>query len=203
MNKNISYSFRAVIFIFSCILLMLSFSYFSYADSDVEDNPYAPYSDFEELYEAYQVAVSNNDTALQEELLNIGYSSLRYEIEQSESTMTIPESLLGNKVSLRYDPLEQYYVQTVFPSYFSYGYFETRSDGVTLSLGNTKSYWSPEDKAEGWTATYMKFRNNSNWNNTNIMQEQFYCHARVVYAYLEQEWNLEPWRTSMNPITCN
>lgn len=126
-----------------------------------------------------------------------------YEIEQSESTLTIPESLSRSKVFLRYDPLEQYYVQTVFPSYFSYGYFETRSNGITLSLGNTKSYWSSEDKAEGWTATYMKFRNNSNWNNTNIMKEQFYCHARLGYVFIEQEWNLEPWRTSMNPITCN
>ena len=76
--------------------------------------------------------------------------------------------------------MEIYQREVVLPQYFSYSYFETRSNGVTLSPGN-----------------------HSKWDNTEIMQEQFYCHARLGYSAMESEWNLEPWRTSMNPFTYN
>lgn len=93
--------------------------------------------------------------------------------------------------------------EEVLPQYFSYSYFETRDNGVCLSLGNRLSYWSSDDKSTGWTAVRISYQNHAYWDNTDIMEEQFYCHARLGYAAIESEWNLEPWKTSINSITCN
>lgn len=153
---------------------------------------YGPYDSFEDLYYAYLKAVEENDVALQQELIEIGETSLKAEIEMSKSTLVQPH----------YDAIDEYWKQ-FFHNYFSYGYFEVRDNGWCLSLGNKLSYWSNEDKATGWSATYASFHNNSHWDNTSVMEDQFYCHARLVYAALQDEWNLEPWKTSINPITCN
>lgn len=152
---------------------------------------YGTYTSFNHLYDAYQDAIKKGDTRKQEELLAIGRSSLEAEMEISSDI-----------IQPQYDPDQMYWINQ-FPNYFSYGRFETRSNGITLSLGNFKSYWSSTDKINGWNSVYAKFASSSNWNNTNIMKEQLYCHARLGYAAIEAEWNLEPWRTSMNPITCN
>lgn len=154
---------------------------------------YGPYNNFEELYQAYMQAVEEGDSEQQALLLEIGRTSLRAEIEMSQANTPVPA----------YDPVEQYWRDEVLPQYFSYSYFETRSNGVCLSLGNKLSYWSSDDKSTGWTAVRMTYRNHRYWDNTEIMKEQFYCHARLGYAAIENEWNLEPWKTSVNPITCN
>ncbi len=95
------------------------------------------------------------------------------------------------------------FISSVFPKFFDYGYFEKRYNGDTLSLGNKKKHWSSKDKANGWNSVMARFYDDSRWDNTSVMEEQFYCHARLGYAAIEYEWNLEPWRTEMNPITCN
>lgn len=158
-----------------------------------EDNIYAPYNNFPELYNAYMDALEQGDTELQEELLEIGRTSLLAEIERSKQTAK----------QRRYDPDAMEWAER-FPEFFSYGKFEERSDGWTLSLGPIeKFYWSDQMKSDGWQATYFRFYKNSHWANTDVMEEQFYCHARLVYSWMQDEWNLEPWRTSMNWITCN
>lgn len=162
-------------------------------DASEYSNPYSPYANFEEVYKAYQEAVANGDELKQEELLEIGRRSLYKEIEVSEK----------QALNARIDPDELYWKQQ-FPTYFSYGYFEQRSNGWTLSLGSkNQGVWTSTAKSNGWNSVYAKFKDNSHWNNTDIMKEQFYCHARIAYSTMEEEWNLEPWRTSMNPITCN
>lgn len=154
---------------------------------------YGPYDNFEELYEAYMQAVEDGDTNQQAYLLEIGRTSLRAEIEMSQANTPAPA----------YDAVEQYWREEVLPQYFSYSYFETRDNGVCLSLGNRLSYWSSDDKSTGWTAVRISYQNHAYWDNTDIMEEQFYCHARLGYAAIESEWNLEPWKTSINSITCN
>lgn len=154
---------------------------------------YGPYDSFEELYDAYMQAVERGDLVTQAELLEIGKTSLKEEIKMSEQYSIQPA----------YDAIEAYWRDEVLPQYFSYGYFEERYDGTTLSLGNKLSYWSSEDKDTGWTATHISFGKDPQWDNTECMKEQFYCHARLVYALIEKEWNLEPWKTSIDPFTCN
>lgn len=185
-----------LLFFLVCLLTISAITTISglaYADTPTEpDSIYAPYNSFEELYAAYMQAVQDGDTHTQAKLLEIGRTSLQAEIELSEAYA--PQPLL--------DPTKEYWKYQVFPNYFSYGYFEQRDSGVTLSLGNKLSYWSSEDKSNGWTATYIRFSEQPQWDNTEIMKEQFYCHARLVYSAVEQEWNLEPWRTHMDPFTC-
>ncbi|WP_353885718.1 DUF2599 domain-containing protein [uncultured Eggerthella sp.] len=72
-----------------------------------------------------------------------------------------------------------------------------------MPKGNFKYAWSDVDKLNGWNTIYFNFSNDYRWANTSTMKEQFYCHARLVYSVIAGEWNLEPWRTSMNPFTCN
>lgn len=156
-----------------------------------EENIYAPYSSFDELYEAYMIAIDEGDLVKQEELIELGWITLYKE-----------EAMPTKNNMLRLDPDELDLIAK-FTKYFDYGYFEERPSGLTLSLGNKLSYWSNSEKSEGWNSVYAKFHRDYRWSNTPMMKDQFYCHARLGYAAYEDEWNLEPWRTSMNPITCN
>ncbi len=108
-----------------------------------------------------------------------------------------------NAPTLRYDPDELYYWK-LFPSYFRSGYWEYRNGKITLTLNPINTgIWLNSQKSNGWNSTYARFYKDSDWKNTSIMREQFYCHARLGYSSIETEWNLEPWRTSINPILCN
>ena len=167
----------------------------AYAD---EASIYAPYSSFEELYDAYESAVASGDKEKQEQILEIGESSLKREIASSEEQA-------GLSSGFRVNTDEQYW-KAQFPKYFNYGTWKSDGRGPNLALGpKNKGVWSESDKANGWNATYTMFRNSPQWNNRNVqvMKEQFYCHARLGYSTFAGEWNLEPWRTAMNPVTCN
>lgn len=186
MKKYVSLSVAFVIVLVVCLFPCFA------AATEENENPYAPYNNFEELYDAYMKALEDEDVPLQEKLVAIGRKSLRAEIAEGKESGVKP-----------YIDSELEYWNSVFTRYFSYGYFEVRPNGWCLSLGNKLSYWNAEDKSQGWNATYAKFYKDPHWDNTDIMEEQFYCHARLVYAAIEKEWNLEPWKTSMDPITCN
>ncbi|HAP15512.1 MAG TPA: hypothetical protein DCR07_05325 [Lactococcus sp.] len=158
-----------------------------------EESIYGPYDTFPELYNAYMDAVEQGDMKKQDELLEIGHTSLLAEIERSKETA----------MKHRYNPDEVAWAER-FPEFFSYGYFEQRDTGWTLSMApHTKHVWSDQEKSDGWQATYFRFYKKPQWNNTDIMEQQFYCHARLGYSFAQDEWNLEPWRTSMNWFTCN
>lgn len=164
-----------------------------------ETSIYAPFSSFEELYNEYIDAVEDGDTERQKWLLEIGESSLDAEIRISEEALaSVPAPM--------YNQDEMYWIGQ-FPNYFNYGTWKYDNQGrANLALGPINTgIWSSTDAANGWNATYTKFRNDSQWGNKNVacMKDQFYCHARPVYSTIAGEWNLEPWRSSMNPITCN
>ena len=153
---------------------------------------YGIYDNFKDLYDAYFEAVKTGDTTTQDKLLEIARVTLQQDIELGHSG-----------IQPIYDPDEQYWNQQ-FISYFSTGYWETRDNGICLSLfPRTPTYWSDSQKLTAWNATFSKFHNDSKWDNTSCMEEQFYCHARLYTSMIETEWNLEPWKTSINPIFCN
>lgn len=168
----------------------------AYAD---ETSIYAPFGSFEELYNEYMDAMENGDVERQEWLLDIGESSLDAEIKLSEEALaSVPAPM--------YNPDEMYWINQ-FPKYFHYGTWKYDSQGrPNLALGPINTgIWLPADTANGWNATYTKFRNDSQWRNENVasMKEQFYCHARPMYSTVAGEWNIEPWKPSIYPITCN
>ncbi len=180
-------------FILGVILMLPAIGYAT------ETSIYAPFSNFEELYNEYMDAVGEGDVERQEWLLNIGESSLNREIE-------LGEEALANVAMPAYNADELYWIGQ-FPNYFYYGTWKYNDQGLpNLALGPINTgIWSSADTANGWNATYTKFRNDSQWANKNVacMKEQFYCHARPIYSTVAGEWNIEPWKTSMNPITCN
>lgn len=161
--------------------------------ADENNNLYAPYDSFLDLYEAYNVAVQNGDLEEQNSLEAIAKQALLAEIEICEEQAD----------RLRYDPDEAYW-KSQFPTYFSSGGFVTRSGEVSLALVPiNRGVWTNTQKSNGWNSIYAKFYKDSRWDNTDCMKEQFYCHARLLYATIEGEWNLEPGKTSINTITCN
>ena len=190
------------ILVIVCILT-LAFSVNSFAHTEDVDGVYGKYGSFNVIYDEYMKAVKDGNVEKMSELEKIAEESLQKEIEIGEKELELSNSIPEYMPTMtRMDPDEQYYLN-LFWRYFNTGYWEWRSNGVCLTLKNKLNYWSSSDKANGWAATYTKFRKSSNWRNTNVMQQQFYCHARLGYAAYEHTWNLEPWRTSMNPITCN
>ena len=187
---------KRLLSVLSCLVLgvVLMLPTFAYAD---EASIYAPFGSFEELYNAYVEAVEDGDVERQEWLLDIGESSLDAEI-------AIDEAAAANKPRPRYNEDLMYWINQ-FPKYFSYGRWDySRPEGVNLALGPLSNVsWSEGNISNAWNATYSKFYDDSEWNNTNCMKEQFYCHARLSFV-AGSEWNLEPWKTSMsNPIFCN
>lgn len=166
------------------------------SENDTPD--YGKYESFSNLYTEYQKAVESGDTEAQKEMLEIAQRTLSEEIEAADDNATV----------MRADPDYEYYYK-LFPTYFSSGYWEQRADGVCLTLHPiSANRWSSSDKDLAWDSTYARFgyyNGSGYWPSsaTNILREQFYCHARLIYSSIETEWNLEPWRQTMNPITCN
>lgn len=159
-----------------------------------ESNIYAPFDSFSELYDAYLVAVENGDEDTIASLEEIGRSSLQAEIEASEAALAAT-------------PLPYGTASLGLSDYFEYsGWRGTSGQSVNLAMmpkGNFKYFWSETDKANGWALVNWNYGMDYRWQNTNNMRDQFYCHARLVYSAAAGEWNLEPWKTSMNPFTCN
>lgn len=116
---------------------------------------------------------------------------------QNEEVANKPEQEV-----LRYDPTLQAY-RNMFNKYFSDGYFEKRSSGITLTLFPKMWNWSKEDTDNARMSVYASFYRSQYWDNTDTMRRQFYCHAKLIYRIIEKEWNLEPWRTSISDFTCN
>lgn len=190
------------ILVIVCILT-LAFSVNSFAHTNEVDEVYGKYGSFDVVYDEYMKAVKDGNIEKMSELEKIAEDSLQKEIETSEKELALSNSIPEYMPTMtRMDPDEQYYLN-LFWRYFNNGYWEWRANVLCLTLQSKLNYWSSSDKANGWAATYTRFRKSSNWRNTNIMQQQFYCHARLGYAVYDHTWNLEPGRTSMNPITCN
>ena len=185
---------KRLLSILSCLVLgaVLMLPAAAYAD---EANIYAPFSNFEELYDAYMEAIEDGDTERQEWLLEIGESSL-------DKLIDIGEAAAASTPQPMYNDDLAYWISQ-FPKYFSYGGWKTGAQGINLALRPINNvYWSASDMENGWNATYSKFYDDPQWDNTNCMKAQFYCHARRPIA-AQGEWNLEPWRTSIDPIFCN
>ena len=150
---------------------------------------YGPYDSHQELLEAYEEAVDLGDVEKQEELLEIGRASLDYLISEGEAASDgLPET--------RVNPSPD------FDVYFSSGQWITRNGVISLSLYpiNPKT-WSTVAVGYAWDAVTARFSFYSYWQNASVLREQFYCHA--LFAAWKSPWNLEPSKTSINPITCN
>lgn len=73
---------------------------------------------------------------------------------------------------------------------------------LTLIPNRNRSYGIFQtDNEIAWSYVVARFSNDYRWNNESIMRRQFMCHCR--YARYKSDWNIEPWRTSMNPVNCN
>ncbi len=171
-------------------IMLMSTNAFKVYASDV-DNIYLNYGyeSYEDLKNDYLLSIEENNIDKQAELEKIAKETLEAEIKISES----------QGKSVRVDPDVDYYTK-LFPTYFSSGGWAYRDTGWSLGMVPKRN----DNKDEAWNTVYAKFYMTSQWNNTDSMKTQFYCHARNFWPYTtEEEWNLEPWKTSTNYFTCN
>ncbi len=159
-----------------------------------EVNLYAPYGSHQEPLEAYEDAVAANDVEKQEEILAIGRASL-------DSSISEGDSIISMLPMTRTTPDDAYWIAQ-FPTYFSSGGWINRQGLVSLSLyPKNPITWTSAKAAYAWYSTMARFDEDYRWANTNVMKEQFYCHWTL--GSWKSPWNLEPSKTSINPVTCN
>ncbi|WP_084295609.1 DUF2599 domain-containing protein [Desulfitibacter alkalitolerans] len=93
---------------------------------------------------------------------------------------------------------------TSYYDYFSKSYWITRSDGVSLSIYPVNLPWprGGVDIEYAWQHILIWHECNDEWDNTSSMRGQFWCHANLAGS-IKTPWNIEPWKTSYNPFTCN
>lgn len=88
-----------------------------------------------------------------------------------------------------------------FSSFFKSGSWITRDGVISLSLMPRDGGIGNEGSDRTWGTVYARFSPSSNWKNTSVMRQQYNCH--FWYGMIKTPWNLEPSKTSINPITCN
>gem|GEM_PF-3794937 len=81
-------------------------------------------------------------------------------------------------------------------NYFSDGYWQHRSEGVSLSLYPKKVFYLDSTLEDAWTEVIYMHRSSPNWYNEAGMYKQFKCHN--MYAPNKRPWNLEPWRPNVS-----
>ncbi|HIV80297.1 MAG TPA: DUF2599 domain-containing protein [Candidatus Avanaerovorax faecigallinarum] len=164
-------------------------------DTSIDESDYNLY----ELRVAYFEAVESGNLDKQSELLSIGRKLL-------DDFKAASKAYTPSFGPLRVDANELYW-RGQFASYFEYGRFENRNGEICLSLKPKLRVYAPEqNRINGWNATFATFHNHQYWKNTECMEDQFYCHAQYgKFGELigGEEWNLEPHKTSINPVTCN
>ena len=145
---------------------------------------------YQELKAAYAVAVQNGDQDRQKELIQAANELL--------------ESYINNRQDVDIMPL----VSGTYHDYFEYSWWRQRDyDGTQkwcLSIEPKASYsWQePNASQYAWNIIYNMHGQSSRWDNTLSMEKQFMCHAHFAGGW-KTPWNLEPWRTNVNPFTCN
>ncbi|OLR65572.1 DUF2599 domain-containing protein [Peptoniphilus porci] len=81
-------------------------------------------------------------------------------------------------------------------NYFSDGYWQHRTDGVSLSLYPRKTFYLDSTLEDAWSEVIYMHGSSPNWSNERGMYKQFKCHN--MYAPNKRPWNLEPWRPNVS-----
>lgn len=186
---------RLITFLGTLLLFSLTFApYVSATSSDVQlaGNESTDIDELliyhQQLYEEYQLALENNDVDAQNYLIEEGERVLQ---QISDIDIEADLDLLSTGDTSYYD-------------YFTTSYWITRSIGVSLSIYPINLAWprGAVDIEYAWQHILKWHSSDSQWNNTTSMRGQFWCHANLAGS-MKTPWNIEPWKTSFNPFTCN
>jgi hypothetical protein len=152
-------------------------------------NQYTP----QQIQKEYYIAVANKDTDRQNELLQMAREQqeiLKNSIE-SQDKLISPKSI--------YDPTQEAY----YEKYFSSASWIYRDGVVSLSMYPISPLkWIAPAPSRAWGSIVYKHSSDYRWKNTSVMKDQFYCHYWLAGSF-KVPWNIEPHKTSINPITCN
>lgn len=201
MKKNIKFSaqtgyvkmeviMKRFLMVLLCVTLVLCYGSSAFASDITEDYSAMTNEELSELHrqmrDNYNIAVENGDIANQNLL-----------IEQADMVL---DQMVINSEKSQIKPFN--WPETSYFDYFSKSYFITRADGVSLSIYPVNLAWGSSQIESAWSHIVMWHSGDSNWYNESSLKEQFYCHVNFA-GNLKTPWNIEPWKTSTNPFTCN
>lgn len=181
----------------SLTALMLTSSITAFASENtsnkvVEKSLYTP----QQVQQEYDKAIKNGDVTKQTELEKYA----REQIDKLKATSKLQNEILGEITpSSIYDPIQEEY----YAKYFSSSSWIYRDGVVSLSMYPIAPLtWIAPAPSRAWGSIVYKHSSDYRWQNTDIMEDQFYCHYWLAGSF-KTPWNIEPHKTSMNPVTCN
>lgn len=136
----------------------------------------------------YETALADGDEKTAEKCVDEANALLDAQIEHLD-TATISNSRISADLS----------------PYFTEVKWEKRSDGICLTIYPTTYLTDFHESTtiynQSWTALRNHYSKDSYWKNESCLKKQYMCHC--FYGRLNIPWNIEPYKTSINPITCN
>lgn len=138
-----------------------------------------------QLQKEYQIAVDEGDVERQNFLIKEADGVLDEMIEQADKLPVTKSNPFG----------------TTYYDYFSKSVWITR-DVVSLSIYPINLAWPSSQIETAWQFIVDRHSSDSHWDNEKIMRKQFWCHVNFAGS-MKTPWNIEPHKTSINPITCN
>ncbi len=179
----------------TCLMTNFAVSYaYASKNSPEEESLFEGFDStyYRELNAQYMEAVQNNNYQRQDELIQIANDLLDTYIAESESSGIMP---------LASGTYNDYFISSRW-------YFDDRGDAPDneyyLSvMPRSNSLWQETNGSQNaWNRLYDSHSQSSHWHNTASMEKQFMCHAHFAGGW-KTPWNLEPWKTNVNPFTCN
>lgn len=180
----------------TALILASSFTAFAAGNTSskiVEKGSYTP----QQIQQEYNKAIENGDTAKQNDLEKMA----REQIDKLKAEFNLQKGVEGDTISPRsvYDPLQEEY----YEKYFNGSSWIDRDGVISLSMyPDAPLTWIGSAPARAWGSIVYKHSSDYRWQNTDIMEDQFYCHYWLAGSF-KIPWNIEPHKTSINPVTCN
>lgn len=198
MEKNLK---RSISMFMATTLVMATMSQMAFAQDNVSTNM----SDVQILEEEL---IRLNPLELRERYkeLKIDYD---FAIESGDLEQQIILITEGNIILEKLMAAEEEYQQssrnvfgTTYKDYFEKSYWITRDGEISLSIYPINLAWSTSQIETTWDIIRGVHESDREWDNTQTMRSQYWCHVNFAGS-MKTPWNIEPWKTSINPFTCN
>lgn len=139
----------------------------------------------QQLQREYQIAVDKEDVEKQNLLIKEADEVLDKMIELADKLPVTRSNPFG----------------TTYYSYFSKSIWIQR-DLISLSIYPINLAWPSSQIETAWQFIVERHSSDPQWDNEKIMRKQFWCHVNLA-GKIKTPWNIEPEKTSINPLTCN
>jgi len=186
----------------SGLLLISSVTYVSAAEEEVkgenlitiQEELISINSKLQTIKTEYDEAIQNNDTFKQTQLILTANKLLDKQLIEFKK--------LENSDGDYYNYLTRANSDGEYYDYLTKSFWITRNGIKSLSIYPINLAWGPAGINKAWAALKRFHSWNKEWYNEDSLYKQFMCHVNFAGS-MKTLWNIEPSKTSINPITCN